>query len=140
MSILGSVAQYYESGTTTAGLVALRAAINTMYADLLPDNVSRPFVVLSESGTRVFKEVKAATHRTKILDVNVSFDIYARDRAETEAILEILETVYLEEGVAMVITDRQHLATMFANRLSFYDGEAWQGTLELSYRIVKATS
>lgn len=139
MSLLGSVVDYFKVGSSS-DLTALRAvlAADNMFADRIPAQTQRPFCVLGESGTRRAREAKNGGHRSRIEDVSVSFVVYGTSRAEVEAILEALDDAYDSTDAQLTITGRTHLATVFADRTSFYDAEGWQGSLTLDFRISKS--
>lgn len=141
-SLLGSFEDYYANGSS-ADLTTLRSDLGTgkLYADLLPDTLARPYVILGEDSTRVVGQTKrnASGKNSRVLEVLVVMDVYAVDRAQCELILDDLEDAYLCQDLTDS-SEWQFGPVTFENRSMLFDGDGWTGTLTLATQKVKSAS
>jgi hypothetical protein len=136
MSLLGAIATYADEGTEEE-VVALRTALGSskIWADVVPAEISFPFIALSETNTRLVAERKGTA--TKVVDITVTYDVSSESRASVEQYLELLEDAFAAAELTMPEGQR-HLKTTFGNRYQTWkEGLLWSGTLELVYTVEK---
>lgn len=142
MSLLGGIVDYYLEGDT-AELTALRTALGSakMYADQIPNGQSMPYCILEESNASNYAETMGQTgRRSHARDITVSFSVWASGRQRGEEILEALENAYLTNECHLTLENRFHGGTYFSNRSTLLSGNAWNGVLELRFRVIKSAS
>jgi hypothetical protein len=144
-NLLGGINGFYQTSTDAAAVSLRAAGLTGFYADLVPETLARPFIVLSEGPTKEVEKTKATSNWPRIHRVSVKFMVFANDRATADNILELCEDTFLETPTMLSsdvgLVDRVHLATNFSNRMLEPDaettGNGWGGMLELIYDLRK---
>ena len=138
MSLLGAIADYYDNGTGT-GLDTLRTALGDgeMWADVLPGNVAFPYIALAEVSRTVATQARAPGNRNRTYDATVAFAIFATTRSNAEAIADAIDVAYSHEDAQLSIDGYTHMATTYANRVSYYDdaSDSWRAQIEMQFKI-----
>lgn len=139
-SLLGELVNQYNT-STDAPMVELRTLLgaNKVYADLLPPNITKPFVMLAEAGTKVEAEPKSNAARVRVLGTTIDFTCYSTHRQFNEDCLELIEDAFCNATDPLELGARKdHMATFFVDRTLAFDGdEGWIGTIQLRYVYTK---
>lgn len=136
MSLLDAVADYITNSSDT-NMVALRAIIGEgFYADVMPETVAYPYIVLAESDRGVVQYVKGMT--TWIEDRPVAVGVVAAARADVDAILELLDFGFID-CPQLTITNANHMATTLGTRqqgiADATNTDVWTGAAEIIFKL-----
>jgi hypothetical protein len=142
MSLLGGIADYYTTASTTP-IESLRAIVGTeFYADIMTEEPSMPYIVLKENGRDVTDLVKGL--ETWIEKVSVGFNVVGTGREQVEGVLLLLEDGFIPgEQITMTTGNRTHMATYPGDRSQEIaegtNGDLWYGMVELIFQLQRGT-
>lgn len=139
-TLVGAIIDYYSTDAG-ANAAALRTALGTgkMFGDKAPEGTAMPYCIVSEIGTVQIGMGKGYSYRLD--NCEIQFDVYSTGAAKADEVLEALENLFLSGNpqVALTISNRIHLGTMFNFRQLFPDPAqtVFHGVLELNFEVQK---
>ena len=135
--LVGGMIDRLQSSEDTAP-TAFRVLVpaESVWADLVPQNVAMPYCVVSHISTALLSECKGQT--SQICSVTIQVDIWDSNRAKVESVLDQVEKTFIGEPVTITGNlTTNWLSCELSNRWSEQDTGAWHGIVEFAVMVEK---